>query len=47
MTARTSIVDASNTEFIDTHAADADVAAREKLEETAHVDSRGRLIQEP
>ncbi len=47
MTARISVVDASNTGLIDTHAADADVAAREKHEETAHVDSGGRLIQEP
>ncbi len=47
MTARTSIVDASNTDFIDMYAVDVDVAAREKHEETTHVDSGGRLIQEP
>jgi len=39
------MVDASNMEFVDTHAADTEVAAREKNEETAEADSGGRLIQ--
>jgi len=42
MTARTSIVDASNTEFIDSHAADAEVAARKKNEELARGASGSR-----